>query len=239
MIASEAERSAVEEVVRKLADARLITTEGRETPAPSRAAPIGEGQPPRYVEVAHEALIRGWTQLRQWIDTDRAGLRTHRQLTQAAREWQEHGRDESYLYVGSRLAVAREWSETHTSDLNPLKRDFLDASLALRRRREAAELEAAQALAEAEWKRAEDAEAAAKRQKQLGKQFLTAALVAFLFAIASGVLFLLVNKARNQAVTKRGEGNSSGQRSRIRAAARRALRIRKGQAPGPVTPPGG
>ena len=133
LIASEAERSAVEEVVRKLADARLITTEGRETPAPA-GAPISEGQPPRYVEVAHEALIRGWTQLRQWIDADRAGLRTHRQLTKAAREWQEHGRDESYLYVGSRLDVAREWSEAHAPDLNPLKRDFLDASHALRRR---------------------------------------------------------------------------------------------------------
>jgi len=142
LIASDAERATVEEVVRKLADARLITTKGRgrETPAPA-SAPIDEGQPPRYVEVAHEALIRGWNQLRRWIDTDRAGLRTHRQLTEAAREWQEHGRDESYLYVGSRLAVAREWSEAHASDLNPLERDFLDTSLALRRRREAAELE--------------------------------------------------------------------------------------------------
>ena len=176
LIASEAERSAVEEVVRKLADARLITTEGRETPVPA-GVPAGGGQPPRYVEVAHEALIRGWKQLRQWIDADRAGLRTHRQLTEAAREWQDHHRDESYLYVGSRLDVAREWSETHTSDLNPLERDFLDASLALRRRREADELEAARRLAEeaqareeAERKRAEEAEARRRAEEERARE---------------------------------------------------------------------
>ena len=162
MIASDAERATIEEVVRKLADARLITTEGRETPPPT-SAPIDEGQPPRYIEIAHEALIRGWTQLRQWIGTDRAGLRTHRQLTEAARGWQDHHRDESYLHVGSRLDVAREWSETHTSDLNPLERDFLDASLALRRRREAAELEAARRLAE-EAQAREEAERKAPRK---------------------------------------------------------------------------
>ena len=65
-----------------------------------------------------------------------------------------------------------------------------------------------QALAEAERKRAEDAEAAAKRQKQLGKQILIAALVAFLFAIASGVLALLVNNARNQAVANEEEAKA-------------------------------
>ena len=125
LIASEAERATVEEVVHKLADARLITTEGRETPAAagvqprgtegseSPALPPGERQPPRYVEVAHEALIRGWTQLRQWIDADRAGLRVRHQLTEAAREWTEHARDVGFLFQGTRLAGAREWAEAH------------------------------------------------------------------------------------------------------------------------------
>ena len=114
-------------VVRKLADARLITTEGRETSA-SAVFRSAKATPP---------LCRGPTRpsfgagpLRPWIDTDRAGLRTHRQLTEAAREWQDHGRDESYLYVGSRLAVARKWSEAHSSELCQRERDFLEASLA-------------------------------------------------------------------------------------------------------------
>ena len=53
----------------RLADARLITT--------------GE----HGVEVAHEALIREWPTLREWLDADREGLRLHRHLTEAAQEW--------------------------------------------------------------------------------------------------------------------------------------------------------
>ena len=81
------------------------------------------------VEVAHEALIRGWKQLRQWIDADRVGLRIHRQLTEAAREWKEHDGDPSFLYQGTRLAVAREWAEARLQELNPWEREFLEASL--------------------------------------------------------------------------------------------------------------
>lgn len=101
----------VEQVVQKLADERLITTEGEE-----------------QVEVAHEALIRGWSALRQWIEVDRAGLRTHRRLGEAAREWQATGREESFLYEGARLAVAREWVAAHSADLNQGEREFLEAS---------------------------------------------------------------------------------------------------------------
>jgi WD40 repeat protein/energy-coupling factor transporter ATP-binding protein EcfA2 len=102
----------VERVVQRLADERLITTEGEE-----------------QVEVAHEALIRGWSALRQWIEADRAGLRTHRRLGEAAREWDNSGREESFLYEGARLAVAREWGEVHPADLNQLERAFLEASV--------------------------------------------------------------------------------------------------------------
>jgi tetratricopeptide (TPR) repeat protein/energy-coupling factor transporter ATP-binding protein EcfA2 len=218
LIASEAERPAVEEVVHKLADARLITTEGRDTPVPP-----GEGHPSGYVEVAHEALIRGWKQLRQWIDADRAGLRTHRQLTEAARDWQDHNRDESYLYVGSRLAVAREWSESHAPDLNPLEREFLDASLALRSRREAEELEAARRLAEEAQAREEsernrakeaearkrEAEAAAKRQRRLSRWVLLAAVLAGVLAAAAGFQTLRETKARHNATKARDDATKA------------------------------
>ena len=83
-------------------------------------------------------------------------------------------------------------AEAHAPDLNPLEREFLDASLALRRRREADKLEAARRLAEeaqareeAERKRAEEAEAATKRQRRLSERFLAAAVVAGLLAVAA------------------------------------------------------
>ena len=116
---------AVRRVVRALAnrDARLITTQGD-------PKTMGEVS----VEVAHEALIRGWDRLRKWIDADRAGLRIQRQLTEAAREWEANRREGSFLYGGTRLAEAREWAKTHRDELNALEAAFLAASRRKRRR---------------------------------------------------------------------------------------------------------
>ncbi len=143
---------AAEAVIKTLADARLITT--------------GEG----YAEVAHEALIREWPLLREWLNQNREGLRLHRHLTEAAQAWQKLNRDPGELYRGTRLAQILEWAETHRDQVNPLEREFLDASKEMLEREEAEreaqrqrELVAIQKLAEAERRRAEEqAEAAQK-----------------------------------------------------------------------------
>jgi formylglycine-generating enzyme required for sulfatase activity len=81
-----------------------------------------------HAEVAHEALIREWPALRDWLDENRDGLRLHRQLTEAAGAWGAHGEDESYLYRGGRLAQAREWAAQAEPQLNVLEQQFLVAS---------------------------------------------------------------------------------------------------------------
>ena len=40
-----------------------------------------------FVEIAHEALLREWPRLREWLDDDRDALRTHRHLTAASTAW--------------------------------------------------------------------------------------------------------------------------------------------------------
>ncbi|WP_207756583.1 nSTAND1 domain-containing NTPase [Nonomuraea cypriaca] len=105
-----------EVVLERLAAQRLITMDGD------------------TVELTHEALIRSWPRLHEWLSEDRDALRTHRRLTEAAQAWQELGRDESALYRGVRLATAREVA----GRLSRLEREFLDAS-------EAAEAEEAEA----------------------------------------------------------------------------------------------
>ncbi|MFY1672453.1 hypothetical protein ACN27G_21205 [Plantactinospora sp. WMMB334] len=77
------------------------------------------------VTVAHEALIRGWPRLRGWLNDDRDRLRAHRRLTEAAIDWNEHDREESLLYRGTRLAL---WEHYAPDRLNGLERDFLAAS---------------------------------------------------------------------------------------------------------------
>lgn len=103
-------------VLARLVNARLVTT--------SRDQARGG----EVVEVAHEALIRGWPRLQTWVDEDRTGLRVHRRLTEAAREWERHAHDEGSLYRGMRLVEALEWSTATEGSLNTLEREFLGRS---------------------------------------------------------------------------------------------------------------
>ncbi|MFC8176735.1 hypothetical protein [Streptomyces sp. NPDC057325] len=54
-------------------------------------------------QIAHEALLRAWPQLAEWIDADRVELVLRRQVEEAADRWTAAGRDPSYLYQGSQL----------------------------------------------------------------------------------------------------------------------------------------
>ena len=57
----------------------------------------------RVVEISHEALIREWPTLREWLTQDRQGLILHRQLTQDTQEWAKLEKDPGALYRGARL----------------------------------------------------------------------------------------------------------------------------------------
>ena len=99
----------VEALLHRLAEERLVT--------------LDDGS----AEVAHEALIREWPRLRRWLDEDRAGIRAHQQLGDAARLWDAGGREASDLYRGARLAAALELVESRRAELNATERAFLDA----------------------------------------------------------------------------------------------------------------
>ncbi|MDX2228423.1 MAG: hypothetical protein NW220_02205 [Leptolyngbyaceae cyanobacterium bins.349] len=75
------------------------------------------------VEVAHEALIRNWPRLVDWLEDERLTLRQRLRLTEAAEQWQARDKDTSLLWRGALLAEAQQYS-----DLNPLEQEFLQAS---------------------------------------------------------------------------------------------------------------
>ena len=60
-------------VIAQLADARLLT--------------ISSGT----VEFAHEALLREWPRLRDWVEADREDLKVHRNLSAAEQDWTAPG----------------------------------------------------------------------------------------------------------------------------------------------------
>jgi WD40 repeat protein/ABC-type Fe3+/spermidine/putrescine transport system ATPase subunit len=113
----------VEVVVQALADQRLVTTGHDEV---SGAA---------IVDITHEALIRGWPELRAWINEDREALRAQRRLTEAATEWDRRGRQDDDLYTGSRLGY---WKERATTGLSELERAFVAAGVEREARERAA-----------------------------------------------------------------------------------------------------
>ncbi|MBN6051809.1 hypothetical protein JYK22_07665, partial [Nonomuraea sp. RK-328] len=76
------------------------------------------------VTLAHEALIRGWPRLYAWLSEDRELSHAHQRLAEAAAEWDQHGRNEAFLYRGARLAS---WDARPTDRLNELEHAFLDA----------------------------------------------------------------------------------------------------------------
>ncbi|MGH8946308.1 MAG: hypothetical protein ACRDVL_09165, partial [Acidimicrobiia bacterium] len=62
------------------------------------------------VEVAHEALLREWKRLREWVDERREDLILHARFEGAVREWEESAREPSYLPSGGRLQQFESWA---------------------------------------------------------------------------------------------------------------------------------
>jgi len=171
------DKDLTQSVIKALADARLIIT--------------GENS----AEVAHEALIREWPTLRGWLEDNREGLRLHRHLTDAAQEWAARDQDAGVLYRGARLAQAKEWADNHPAEMNAIETEFLQSSLALavsetneKEAQRQRELEAAQRLAEAESRRAQEQALAAAQLRKRSFFLAGAFIIAAIMALTAGFL---------------------------------------------------
>ena len=102
----------VDDVLNKLCEAGLVRITKGETKENDK------------VEVAHEALVRNWGTLVDWIEKDRASMRQRLRLTASAEQWLEHGKDVGGLLgSGSLLEEALKYD-----DLNDLEKEFVRMS---------------------------------------------------------------------------------------------------------------
>ncbi|MBD2473078.1 hypothetical protein [Nostoc sp. FACHB-145] len=108
-------------LVKQLADARLVVT--------SRNAANQE-----TVEIVHEALIRNWNTLQQWMKTDRNFRAWQERLRVAISQWEKTQQEEGALLRGAALAEAEETLQERQDDLSQSEQDFILASVALRDR---------------------------------------------------------------------------------------------------------
>ncbi|HET6444193.1 MAG TPA: ATP-binding protein [candidate division Zixibacteria bacterium] len=93
-------------LIQFLADKRLVVTGRNEVNAET-------------VEVVHDALIRSWGHLREWIDADRAFRSWQEGLRANIQQWEEAGQDKGALLRGVPLAQAEEWFANRSEDLSP------------------------------------------------------------------------------------------------------------------------
>jgi WD40 repeat protein/DNA-binding SARP family transcriptional activator len=97
-------------VLEALVDSRLLT--------------IDDGS----VEVAHEALLREWPRMREWLEQEAESRRLEAHVRTAARDWDDGGRIDADLYRGPRLAAVLDWQTGHAEELGGLEEEFIAAS---------------------------------------------------------------------------------------------------------------
>ncbi|MCH7586829.1 MAG: hypothetical protein IIC78_02150 [Chloroflexi bacterium] len=112
-------------LVQRLADSRLLVT-SRDTSGVET------------VEVVHEALIRGWARLRDWMRIDRSFRVWQERLRAAIRQWDSTERDDGALLRGVSLSSAEEWLNERSDALSGEEVKFIQTSLNLRDARQAA-----------------------------------------------------------------------------------------------------
>ncbi|MDQ3919607.1 MAG: hypothetical protein M3348_14145, partial [Acidobacteriota bacterium] len=98
----------VRDVLETLLDYKLVRLTGREVPADSiKELKPGEVPEDVQVEVAHEALVRNWKRLADWLLEARASMLTHRRMEGWAADWERLDRkggllDRVQLYEAER-----------------------------------------------------------------------------------------------------------------------------------------
>src|SRR4051794_15584317 len=73
---------------------------------PALARPDGAADAADQFEVAHEALVRNWRTLVDWLDDDRSRRVERARLTTFAKTWLDSSRDQGALLGGEVLAKA-------------------------------------------------------------------------------------------------------------------------------------
>jgi WD40 repeat protein/energy-coupling factor transporter ATP-binding protein EcfA2 len=107
------------ELVTHLASERLVMT-GQDAIAKTET-----------VELIHEALIREWNRLRDWIEEDRAFRLWQERLRGAMQQWESSGRDEGAFLRGKPLVEAEDWFKNRSEEL-AAEQEFITASWELR-----------------------------------------------------------------------------------------------------------
>jgi WD40 repeat protein len=110
------------DLVTRLASSRLVVTNRNEFTNEET------------VELVHEALIRSWGRLEEWIRVDGEFRYWQERLRAIIREWEKSGFDEGALLRGKPLSDAQYWQQQRHDELSFGERSFIERSLEMQKR---------------------------------------------------------------------------------------------------------
>jgi signal transduction histidine kinase/energy-coupling factor transporter ATP-binding protein EcfA2 len=146
-------RDRVDRVLDKLIQVRLVRLTEGDTPDDAQ------------VEVAHDAVVRNWPRLVNWLEDERVNVRQRLRLTVAVEQWEAYGRDPSALLRGTLLNDALTYK-----DLNELETAFIQCSIRAEQKEREAEEERRQRELEQEQRLRAEAESAREQEQLLKRQ---------------------------------------------------------------------
>jgi WD40 repeat protein len=129
----------VERVLEKLVAAKLVITNqeiwGEALHDMNERSPSC-ALPQEVVDVTHEALIRNWSLLKDWINENRDMLRRQRRIERTAQEWDVAGQSAKaeYLLQGLRLRDAEDFIRLYPQELSALAQQYVAISQSAVRR---------------------------------------------------------------------------------------------------------
>src|SRR6516165_3169468 len=90
---------------------------------------VGEVVHEETAEMTHEALIRHWPTLIDWIAQNRAFLLWLQQLKHRVDEWRAYSGDTDTLLCGRPLKIAEDWLHLHQDDFSNEERAYIEAGI--------------------------------------------------------------------------------------------------------------
>ena len=195
-------------------------------------------------EVVHEALIRNWPELVNWVSRDRAFISWRSQLKPRLDEWRANPSDPGTLLRGGPLVVAEDWFARRGDDLNQEEKGFITACASSR---DAEKRRAEEALKErqAQLKEVADAQektALAQQERAVAQEKTTRAqrwtrwaltAIAAIIAITAGLFYWQYNTDARKLQIGHDQLTEAitalGVRQKQLAEAQSALDIKEGQ----------
>lgn len=80
------------------------------------------------VEVAHEILIRHWTNLRWWLDENRDRLHQQQRLAKKRQEWEQKQKHPDFLLQKTQLTEAESYYHKYQDYITPQEKEYIRAS---------------------------------------------------------------------------------------------------------------